>query len=87
MKIDWPQSTGTIRCFRSMNTCVYTYIYSESISRLHFQELITRESEIELTNLTANTVYGVSVVARSTFGTSLPSTLLIINTTNEEGTK
>lgn len=57
-----------------------------SLSLLHFQELSTRESEIELTNLTANTVYGVSVIARSKHGTSLPSTLLIINTTSEEGT-
>lgn len=69
-----------------MNT-IYKSDKFDFVQFYKFQELITSESEIELTNLTANTVYGVSVIARSKYGTSLPSILLIINTTNEEGSK
>lgn len=47
------------------------------------QALNTTECEIELLNLDANKSYAVTVVARSAFGTSLPSILLVLNTTNQ----
>lgn len=82
MKIDRP----LVRLASPYSSLAF-YEYYDLSSLLHFQELIARESEIELVNLTANAVYGVTVVARSKYGTSLPSTLLIINTTNAAGSE
>lgn len=44
------------------------------------QEINTTDTEIELTNLEPNAVYRVTVVARGVHGTSLPSSMLLIDT-------
>lgn len=43
-------------------------------------ELVSSDSEIDLNNLEANTLYRIMVIARGLYGTSLPSSMLLINT-------
>lgn len=47
---------------------------------LSFQEINTTDNEIELQNLEANSLYRISVVARGVHGSSLPSSMLLVNT-------
>lgn len=47
-------------------------------------EIATRETEIELTNLEPNSLYRIMVIARGTYGNSLPSSMLLINTSTTE---
>lgn len=52
------------------------------VSILVFQEVNTTDNDIELTNLESNALYRVLVFARNEHGTSLPSAMLLINTTD-----
>ncbi|KAL7051028.1 hypothetical protein ACKWTF_004301 [Chironomus riparius] len=47
-------------------------------------EIATTDTEIELTNLEAKTLYRIMVIARGTYGNSLPSSMLLINTSTTE---
>jgi hypothetical protein len=47
-------------------------------------EVSTTETEIELSNLEANTLYRIMVIARGTNGNSLPSSMLLINTSKTD---
>jgi hypothetical protein len=47
-------------------------------------ELNTTETEIDLSNLEPNTLYRIMVVARGQFGNSLPSSMLILNTSTTD---
>lgn len=49
------------------------------------KEINTTDTEIDLTNLESNALYRILVYARGVHGTSLPSSMLLINTT-EKGT-
>lgn len=51
----------------------------------HFaqQEVNTTDNDIELTNLESNALYRILVFARNSHGTSLPSSMLLINTTEK----
>ncbi|EDW70342.2 Ig-like and fibronectin type-III domain-containing protein 1 [Drosophila virilis] len=53
----------------------------ETIAKLE-NELTTNETSIDLTNLEENALYRIMVVARGKFGTSLPASMLLINTTS-----
>lgn len=44
------------------------------------QELNTTETEIDLTNLEAGGLYRILVISRGIYGQSLPSSMLLINT-------
>lgn len=46
------------------------------------QELNTTETEIELNNLEPNSLYRISVVSRGEHGSSLPSSMLLVKTSN-----
>jgi Fibronectin type III domain len=47
-------------------------------------EINTTETEIELGNLETNTLYRIMVIARGIYGNSLPSSMLLINTSKTE---
>lgn len=49
-------------------------------SHTHLQEINTTNTEIELSKLEPGSIYRILVVARSASGTSLPSSMLFINT-------
>ncbi|XP_034111306.1 Ig-like and fibronectin type-III domain-containing protein 2 isoform X1 [Drosophila albomicans] len=53
----------------------------ETIAKLE-NELTTNETSIDLTNLDENTLYRITVVARGKFGTSLPASMLLLNTSS-----
>lgn len=52
------------------------------LSHTHTQEINTTDTDIELDKLEANAIYRILVVARGPYGTSLPSSMLLINTSN-----
>ncbi|KAH8405330.1 hypothetical protein KR222_005359 [Zaprionus bogoriensis] len=52
----------------------------ETVAKLE-NELTTNETSIDLTNLEENALYRIMVVARGKFGTSLPASMLLLNTT------
>ncbi|XP_037951206.1 Ig-like and fibronectin type-III domain-containing protein 1, partial [Teleopsis dalmanni] len=54
----------------------------ETVAKLE-NELTTNETSIDLTNLEPHALYRIMVVARGKFGTSLPSSMLLINTTEK----
>ncbi|KAH8270054.1 hypothetical protein KR018_003173 [Drosophila ironensis] len=59
----------------------------ETVAKLE-NELTTNETSIDLTNLDENALYRITVVTRGKFGTSLPASMLLLNTSNratEEG--
>lgn len=45
----------------------------------------TTDTEIELKNLEKNSVYRIMVVSRGEMGSSLPSSMLVINTSMSNG--
>lgn len=47
------------------------------------KEMNTTDTEIDLTNLESNALYRILVYARGVHGTSLPSSMLLINTTEK----
>lgn len=47
------------------------------------QETKTTDTEIDLTNLESNALYRIIVLSRNEHGTSLPSSILLINTTEK----
>lgn len=49
-----------------------------------FQEINTTETEIELNNLEQGAYYRISVISRGIHGTSLPSAMLLINTSHTD---
>ncbi|EDW26268.1 GL24598 [Drosophila persimilis] len=53
----------------------------ETVAKLE-NELTTNETSIDLTNLESNALYRITVVTRGKFGTSLPASMLLLNTTN-----
>ncbi|XP_030373316.1 Ig-like and fibronectin type-III domain-containing protein 1 isoform X2 [Scaptodrosophila lebanonensis] len=53
----------------------------ETVAKLE-NELTTNETSVDLTNLETNALYRIMVVTRGKFGTSLPSSMLLINTTS-----
>ncbi|ALC43811.1 CG17839 [Drosophila busckii] len=53
----------------------------ETVAKLE-NELTTNETSIDLTNLESNALYRIMVVARGKFGTSLPASMLLLNTTD-----
>lgn len=52
------------------------------LSFFYLQEVNTTDNDIELSNLESNALYRVLVCARNSHGTSLPSSMLLINTTD-----
>lgn len=44
------------------------------------QEINTTDTDIELVGLDANAIYRILVVSRGPYGVSLPSSMLLINT-------
>ncbi|XP_065358816.1 Ig-like and fibronectin type-III domain-containing protein 2 isoform X1 [Calliphora vicina] len=52
----------------------------ETVAKLE-NELITNETSIDLINLEPHAMYRIMVLTRGKFGTSLPSSMLLINTT------
>ncbi|XP_043647954.1 Ig-like and fibronectin type-III domain-containing protein 2 [Drosophila teissieri] len=57
----------------------------ETVAKLE-NELTTNETSIDLTNLDANALYRITVVTRGKFGTSLPASMLLLNTTDQQRT-
>lgn len=55
----------------------------ETVIKLE-NEISTTDTEIELNNLDPNTLYRIMVIARGTYGNSLPSSMLLINTSKTE---
>ncbi|BFF96530.1 Ig-like and fibronectin type-III domain-containing protein 2 [Drosophila madeirensis] len=53
----------------------------ETVAKLE-NELTTNETSVDLTNLESNALYRITVVTRGKFGTSLPASMLLLNTTN-----
>ncbi|KAH8334760.1 hypothetical protein KR074_009919 [Drosophila pseudoananassae] len=53
----------------------------ETVAKLE-KELTTNATSIDLTNLDENALYRITVVTRGKFGTSLPASMLLLNTTN-----
>lgn len=51
------------------------------------QEMNTTDTEIDLTNLESNALYRIMIHARNIHGTSLPSSMLLINTTEKGETR
>ncbi|XP_017019547.1 Ig-like and fibronectin type-III domain-containing protein 2 [Drosophila kikkawai] len=54
----------------------------ETVAKLE-NELTTNETSIDLTNMDANALYRITVVTRGKFGTSLPASMLLLNTTDQ----
>lgn len=57
----------------------FLYLKKKIIS---FQEMNTTDTEIELDRLEPGALYRIVVVARGIHGSSLPSSMLLINTSN-----
>ncbi|XP_018795157.1 PREDICTED: Ig-like and fibronectin type-III domain-containing protein 2 isoform X1 [Bactrocera latifrons] len=55
----------------------------ETVAKLE-NELTTNETSIALTNLEPHALYRIMVVTRGRYGTALPSSMLLINTTDDE---
>ncbi|EDV97557.1 Ig-like and fibronectin type-III domain-containing protein 2 [Drosophila grimshawi] len=53
----------------------------ETVAKLEY-ELTTNDTSIDLTNLEENALYRIMVVSRGKFGTSLPASMLLLNTTS-----
>ncbi|XP_067642607.1 Ig-like and fibronectin type-III domain-containing protein 1 isoform X2 [Eurosta solidaginis] len=58
----------------------------ETVAKLE-NELTTNETSIMLTNLEPNALYRITVVTRGRYGTALPSSMLLINTTDDKNGK
>lgn len=52
---------------------------------MSFQQITTNDTSIGLTSLQPGSLYKVFVIAQNENGTSLPSSVLFINTTSDTG--
>lgn len=63
--------------------CSIDFVHIYNVTTLSLQEVNTTDNDIELTNLESNALYRILVYARNSHGTSLPSSMLLINTTEQ----